>query len=102
MTPMNAVRWVLVVLLYVAAELSSPLMLTPLETFDGEAEESIHLVGRARAGRLAVARRKPVTGDARAALRRSRPRPVSAVTRSPSTRKVPAPVPESESAPEAD
>jgi hypothetical protein len=97
MISMKAARWLLVFLFWVAADLSTPLAGLPLEALDGEAEEAIHLAGRARAPQLAAARRPPVTGEARDPRRRPRPGPaVGAVAaHARPVRKVPAPVPES-------
>jgi hypothetical protein len=68
---MRPVRWLLVFLFYVAAELMSPAAAAPFEGLDGEAEESIHLSGQRRLPRLAVARRRPEAAVAHAAQVRS-------------------------------
>ena len=56
---MKVVRWLLVFAFYVAAELSSPIGLAPLEAFDGEIEESLHRAAFRRAARQAPARHEP-------------------------------------------
>jgi hypothetical protein len=99
----KAARWLFVFLFYLAAELISPSAAMPLEALDGEAEESIHLAGQTRHTRVGAARRAPAAAQTKtAALRPSRPTPAprTAATRGGPVRKVPAPVPESASAPE--
>src|SRR5262245_55885243 len=99
---MKAVRWLFVFLFYVAAELVSPAAAAPLETLDGEAEESIHLAGQARRPRLGAARRAPAAPRARpTAVRSSRPAPIlRATARSGPVQKLPVPASESAAAPE--
>jgi hypothetical protein len=56
---MRTVRWLLIGLLYAAAELASPLAIAPAEALEAEAEEAVQLAGRQRGGRLGAARRAP-------------------------------------------
>lgn len=60
---MTSLRLVLVFLLYLAAELVSPVAATPVEAFDGEAEESLLHAGPRRVARLAAERRSPIAAD---------------------------------------
>ena len=70
---MKVLRWLLVFAFYVAADLSSPVMLAPLEAFDGEAEESIHRASHRQSGIRAPARNRHVAATTSAALVRCRP-----------------------------
>jgi hypothetical protein len=72
MCAMKVVRWFLVFAFYVAAELCSPVGLTPVEAFDGEAEESLHRAAFRRAGRLAPARHEPSSIKPSQTVRRER------------------------------
>jgi hypothetical protein len=100
---MKVARWVLVFVLYLAAELLGASAPPLLEALDGEAEESIHRAGQTRLTRVDAARRSPAaTRTTAATLRSMRPAPVSpaAVSRSTPVPKTPASVPESASASE--
>jgi hypothetical protein len=102
MNAMSVLRWVLVFLFYLAADLSSPVMLTPLEAFDGEAEESIHRAGHRRNRLLAPNRHQPGAATTNAVLARPRPTPAAPRVEAfdGAARKVPAPAADSASSPE--
>ena len=97
---MKPLRFVLVFFFYVAAELMSPTAGSPVESLDREAEESVQLTGQRRVARLVAERRAPAI--AVASVRSATPRsdPHLARARGNPVRKVPAPAPESPSAPE--
>ncbi len=97
---MKTLRWVLVFAFYLAADLSSPVMLTPL--FDGEAEESIHRAGHRRDGLVVRVRDQSVAATTSTALARRAPTPTAprAETHYSGVRKLPAPDPDSASSPE--
>jgi hypothetical protein len=101
---MKAVRWVLIFLFYVAAELMSPVAVTPVEILEGEAE--LHQAGQRRVGRVVMVYDHPATDRRDVALRPTRlfaaaaPSPHRAWIRPESPRKIPAPVPAPPSAPD--
>ena len=97
---MKTLRWVLVFAFYLVADLSSPVMLTPL--FDGEVEESIHRAGHRRDGLVVRVRDQSVAATTSAALARRAPTPTAprAETHYSGVRKLPAPDPDSASSPE--
>ena len=99
---MKVLRWLLVFAFYVAADLSSPVMLAPLEAFDGEAEESIHRAGHRQNGLRAPARNRDMAATTSAALARRRPPRAAprAETHDPAARKMPAPAADPASCPE--
>ena len=99
---MKVLRWLLVFAFYVAADLSSPVMLAPLEAFDGEAEESIHRAGHRRNGLRAAARNGHLAATTSATLARRRPPRAAprAETHDRAARKAPAPAADSASGPE--
>ena len=99
---MKVLRWLLVFAFYVAADLSSPVMLAPLEAFDGEAEESIHRAGHRQSSLRAPARSRHVAATTSAALARHRPPRAEprAETHDPAARKIPAPAADPASCPE--
>ena len=103
MAGMTVVRFILVFLFYVAAELMSPVAATAVEVMDGEAESSQH-GGQRRLSRVAAAKDHAATERRDAALRAARrasaPAPARAPARGDAPRKVPAPVPESPPAPD--
>ena len=87
---MKVVRWLLVMAFYLAADLSSPIGLTPLEAFDGEAEESLHRAAFRRAARLAPARHEPASIQRSAPVRRPPTHPARTEASDRVVRKVPA------------
>lgn len=99
---MRQLRWILVACLYLAAELVSPVVAAPAELLGGEAEESIQLSGQRRAARLVAQRGSPAAVEVVSRSRAAVPRSASRLGRAHANpvRKVPAPAPESSSAPE--
>ena len=90
MCAMKVVRWLLLVAFYLAADLSSPIGLTPLEAFDGEAEESLHRAAFRRTARLAPARHEPASIERSAPVQRPRSSPARTQAPDRVVRKVPA------------
>ena len=100
MRPVRALRWLLIFLFYLAAELSSPLMLAPIEAFEGEAAEAVQRAGHHREMKVAVARQPRAAGGAVAVVGGPAPTsvPIRARTHAPAARKIPG-APASEPAP---
>jgi hypothetical protein len=89
MCAMKVVHWLVVLAFYLAADLSSPIGLTPLEAFDGEAEESLHGGAFRRAARLDPARHEPLSLEPSAPVRRPNTRPTRTDAPDRTVRKIP-------------
>ena len=100
MSPVRALRWLLIVLFYLAAELSSPLMFSPIEAFEGEAAVAVQRAGHHRETRGARAQPPREARGAVTLVGRPAPRSVQirARTHDPAARKIPG-TPVSEPAP---